>query len=67
MNGGDHAQLTQRIEPGKLTQLYVADNGQRRNELLLGADGTTLIMRVTVSSSKLTSPVVFTLTYKKAP
>ncbi len=63
--GGDRAKLSQRISAGKVTQLFVADDGQRLNEWMLFPESDTLQLKVTVSSKKLSHPVVYTLTYER--
>jgi len=66
-SGGDRSRLTQRLTPGKVTQAFVTSEGGRTNEWSLTPDGATLLLRVTVSSPKLSNPVIYVLTYKKAP
>ena len=53
--------------PGKITQVFAADEGRRVNEWVLSPDGKTLVLNVTVSSPTLTRPVVYALTYKRSP
>jgi hypothetical protein len=65
--GGDKSKLSQKLTAGKLTQVFVASEGGRTNEWSLTPDGNTLLLRVTVSSPKLSNPVIYALTYKKAP
>jgi hypothetical protein len=65
VDDGEKSKLSQRLTAGRLAQLYAADDGRRVNEWSLSADGTTLQLRVTVSSPKLSAPVIYTLTYKK--
>lgn len=58
--------LTQRFEGDKLVQVFRADEGgTRRNEFTLSADGNVLTMKATLSSPKLTTAVVYTLTYRR--
>jgi hypothetical protein len=66
VSGRDHTKLSQRLTTGKITQLFVADQGRRLNEWVLSPDARTLSLTVTVSSPKLTRPVVYTLTYERA-
>jgi hypothetical protein len=67
VNNGERSRLSQRLASGKLTQLFVADEGRRMNEWTLTPDGSTLVLKVTVSSSKLSTPLVYVLTYKRSP
>jgi hypothetical protein len=62
---GERSTVTQRLVGSKLTQTFIADEGQRSNEWTLSADGTTLLLKVTVSSPKLSTPLVYVLTYRK--
>jgi hypothetical protein len=63
---GERSKLSQRLTPGKLTQIFAAEEGRRTNEWSMSRDGATLVLRVTVSSPKLSAPVIYVLTYKKA-
>jgi hypothetical protein len=65
-SGGDRSKLSQRLTDGKITQMFVAGEGQRVNEWMLSPDANRLLLKVTVSSPKLTRPVVYTLTYERA-
>jgi hypothetical protein len=65
VSGGDRAKLSQRIAAGTVTQTFVADAGQRRNEWTLSPDSNRLLLKVTVSSPKLSRPVIYTLTYER--
>jgi hypothetical protein len=66
VSGDDHTKLSQRLTDSKITQTFVAGEGQRVNEWVLSADANKLWLRVTVSSPKLTRPVAYTLTYERA-
>ena len=58
--------LSQRFEGTRLVQVFTADEGgSRRNELTLSADGKTLVMKATLSSPRLSTPVVYELTYRR--
>jgi len=58
--------LTQRFEGARIVQVFRADEGgTRRNEFSLSADGKLLFVRATLSSPKLSIPVVYTLTYRR--
>lgn len=67
VSDGERSRLSQKLVGGKLTQVFAADEGQRTNEWTLSADGATLVLKVTISSAKLSVPCVYTLTYKRAP
>jgi hypothetical protein len=64
-SGGDRSKLSQRLSVGKITQVFVGDGGQRMNEWVLSPESGTLSLKVTVSSPKLSRPVVYTLTYER--
>jgi hypothetical protein len=66
VNHGNHVRLSQKLTAGTLTQVFVADEGRRVNEWSLTPDARTLLLKVTVSSSKLRIPLVYTLTYQRA-
>ncbi len=58
--------LRQRFDGARLVQSFTADEGgTRMNELTLSADGNILTMKATVSSPKLKTPIVYTLTYAR--
>jgi hypothetical protein len=65
-HGSDHTKLSQRLTDSKITQTFIAGEGQRVNEWVLSADANKLWLRVTVSSPKLSHPVAYTLTYERA-
>jgi hypothetical protein len=67
VNDGERSKLSQRIAGSKITQVFAADEGKRMNEWVLSPDGATLVLNVTISSPKLTRPVVYSLTYKRSP
>ncbi|MEA2745938.1 MAG: hypothetical protein QOI41_81 [Myxococcales bacterium] len=62
---GERSKLSQRFGDGRLVQVFAADEGKRVNEWALAPDGSTLLVRVTISSPKLSAPVVYSLTYRK--
>lgn len=67
ISDGERSKLSQRQSgPSKVTQLFQAEEGRRQNEWSLSQDGGTLSLRVIISSPKLSSPLVYTLTYKRA-
>ena len=58
--------LSQRFEGQRLVQVFRADEGgTRTNEFTLSPDGTLLVMKATLSSPKLSIPVIYTLTYRR--
>lgn len=62
---GDRSKLSQRFADGRLNQVFAADEGKRTNDWSLAPDGSTLTLRVTISSPKLSVPVGYSLTYRK--
>ena len=59
--------LTQRLDTQRLVQVFRADEGgTRTNEFTLSQDGALLVMKATLTSPKLSIPVVYTLTYRRA-
>ncbi len=59
--------LTQRFDGHRLVQIFRADEGgTRTNEFTLSPDGALLTMKATLTSPKLSIPVVYTLTYRRA-
>jgi hypothetical protein len=63
---GEKSKLTQKQSGQKLTQIFQAEEGRRQNDWQLSADNSTLTLRVTISSPKLSTPCVYTLTYKRS-
>ena len=66
VSGSDRTKLSQRLTAGKITQVFDAGEGWRRNEWVLSPDARTLALTVTVYSPKLTRAVVYKLTYERA-
>ena len=62
---GDDAKLSMKIVDNKLFQTFTTKEGKREAVFTLGADGATLKMDVTLTSSQLPMPLKYTLTYKK--
>jgi hypothetical protein len=62
---GKTSKLTQVIAGERITQVFVSDDGRRKNEFTFSQDGKALTLKVTVSSARLSNPVVYSLTYKK--
>lgn len=62
---GEVFDVTTRRAGGGLEQTFIAEDGQRRNVYVLGADGSTLEMRVTVTSPRLAQPLTYTLRYRR--
>jgi hypothetical protein len=63
---GKRSTLTQALAGDRITQMFVSDDGKRENEFMLAKDGQTLTLKVTVTNSRLSNPVVYSLSYKKA-
>lgn len=63
---GKTSQLTQRLVEDRISQTFVSDDGRRENEYTLSPDGQSLLLKVTVISSRLSTPVTYSLSYKKA-
>jgi hypothetical protein len=61
-----HSTLTQVLAGDRITQVFVSDDGRRQNEFTLSQDGRVLTIKVTLSSARLSSPVVYSLSYKRA-
>jgi hypothetical protein len=62
----DSIVLSQRFDGQRLVQTFRADEGgTRTNEFALSPDGARLTMKATLSSPKLSIPVVYTLTYRR--
>lgn len=58
--------LTQVLAGDRITQDFVSDDGRRKNEFTLSKDGQVLTLKVTLSSTRLSNPVVYSLSYKRA-
>jgi hypothetical protein len=63
---GKKSTLTQVLAGNRLTQIFVSSDGKRENEFTLSQEGQVLTVKVTVTSSRLSVPVVYSLSYKKA-
>jgi hypothetical protein len=62
---GERSKLSQRFTNGRLVQIFAADEGERMNEWTLAPNGSTLTLLVTISSPKLSVPMVYSLTYRR--
>lgn len=62
---GEVFDVTTRWVEGALEQTFSAEDGQRKNVYVLGADGSRLEMRVTVTSPRLAQPLTYTLRYRR--
>ncbi len=63
---GDHVQMTQRLDGnGHLIQELAGETGTRRNEFIASPDGHTLTLRVRITSTQLSSPMAYELTYRR--
>lgn len=63
---GKRSELTQRLVGDRISQTFVSEDGRRENEFTISRDGQVLTLTVTVSSPRLSVPVVYRLSYKKA-
>jgi hypothetical protein len=63
--GNESLILTQRFVGDRLVQWFRGRDGSRQNDYQVAPDGKTLKIWVRVESPKLTSPVVYSLTYVK--
>ena len=63
---GKRSRFTQSIVGDRISQAFVSDDGRRENEFTLSKDGQVLTLKVTLSSARLSNPVVYALSYKKA-
>lgn len=62
---GKRSTLTQVLAGDRMTQVFVSDDGKRQNEFTLSKDGQGLTLKVTLSATKLSAPVVYSLSYKR--
>lgn len=63
---GKRSKLTQVLQGDRISQVFVSDDGRRENEFTLSQDGQVLRLKVTLSSPRLSNPVVYSLSYKRA-
>lgn len=63
---GKRSTLTQVVVGDRISQVFVSDDGKRENEFTLSQDGQVLRLKVALSSSRLSSSVVYVLSYKRA-
>ena len=63
---GKRSTLTQVFAGDRITQVFVSDDGRRQNEFTVSKDGQLLTLKVTLSSARLSNPVVYSLSYKRA-
>lgn len=63
---GKKSTLTQVFAGDRITQVFVSEDGKRENEFTLAKDGQVLTLNVTVTNPRLSNPVVYSLSYKKA-
>lgn len=65
-SGSDTLKLVQKINGnGQLVQQFIAEDGGRTSVFSLSADGKTLNVSITVTSSKLPEAVKYNLTYQR--
>jgi len=63
-SGVDTVRLTQKLNAkGQIVQNFKGEDGGRTNTYSISPDGNTLTLEVVLSSSKLSVPCKFTLTY----
>jgi hypothetical protein len=63
---GSRSKLTQRLEGDRISQVYESEDGRRENEFTFSQDGQVLTLKVRLASSRLSVPVVYVLSYKRA-
>jgi hypothetical protein len=64
---GSCVQVTTTWEEDALVQTFRSEDGQRRNIFSVSPDGTKLTMSVTLTSPRLTTPLLYRLVYVRAP
>ena len=62
---GKRSTLTQVFAGSRITQVFISDDGKRENEFTLSKDGQVLTLKVTVTSSRLSNAIIYSLSYKK--
>jgi hypothetical protein len=62
---GQSSHVTQRLDGGRLVQVMWTDQGARRTEFIVSADGAVLTVRVTLTSPQLPAPLTYELTYRR--
>lgn len=62
---GKTSRFTQLMVGDRITQVFTSDDGKRENEFTLSKDGNLLRLKVTLTSPRLSNPVVYALSYKK--
>ena len=62
---GKRSTLTQVRDGDRITQVFLSDDGRRENEFTLSPDGQVVMLKVTLTSQRLSVPVVYRLSYKK--
>ena len=62
---GKHSTLTQVLAGDRISQVFVSEDGRRENEYTLSQDGKTVTLKVTLTSGRLSSPVAYSLSYKR--
>ncbi|HEX8701795.1 MAG TPA: hypothetical protein VF815_23405 [Myxococcaceae bacterium] len=62
---GETFDVSTQWDNGKLKQTFKAEDGQRVNAFSLSPDGSMLTMDVTVTSSKLSRPLLYKLVFRK--
>jgi hypothetical protein len=62
---GERGRASQRVVAGALVQSFAVDDAMARNECSLSEDGTTLTVKITMSSKHLRDPISYSLTYRR--
>jgi len=63
---GKKSRVTQTIAEDRITQVFISDDGKRENEFTLSQDGKELKLKVTLTISRISNPIVYSLSYKRA-
>jgi hypothetical protein len=63
---GETFDVSTQWDNGKLKQTFKAEDGQRVNSFSISPDGSVLTLDVTVTSSKLSRPLLYKLVFRKA-
>jgi hypothetical protein len=64
---GETVKLSQRMDNGRLVQWFRAADGARSNTYVPSDDGSRMTMEVNITSPKLPTSVMYSLTYARTP
>jgi hypothetical protein len=64
---GEDVILQQHLDGGTLVQELVAEDGMRTNTFTLAPDGASMTLQVRLTSGRLSHPLEYALTYRRAP